>query len=583
MIYLHDSDGNYYTAHGNFEIKNDMPYYAYHIPSTAQNYAKSLGVNLQELGMEIFQNSRIDIPWHKIDKVSFDNWSTYQTVFAAVSLGFTIPPQGWTYSMQLSLLVSPLRYGTAHTSSEVCGRTSISISTNGNYTAPVKLVYKGARYYFPFDSDLRAHTGDAIDFLRSAAKTYNGVSYCANEPTFDNGLYIGTGDIAQLTIDNYAVGTLFLKLLYSKIESLTYLDGYDIGSFEKDTDSNGVADNWTESHDSCTVTDSLDGTIYKEGSYSQKMDVSLDTASDNTQYVNLISDYLPIEANTDYYVNFQGNITANTNFSVVMKIMYYDSSYTYISAVSEIKWGTSVTTTGFEFKSMAFTTPASAAYIKIAPYLRISAGDTGNITIYWDDFKVFKANRILTSGFNLELDWANTNVKLISGANVLNASFSSALDDFLYNGKYLFVGVKWNATTTYLAAGKWDETNLTFASPVTSSGSFTLTFGTIYLGSDGSGRPLGGMIKDLIIYDYEVPDWTTAKYNLTTEPLQWNEFYITNVVSGTITYQDGKLTDQDGNDITGLVSGTPLTEGNIEMTAGLSGLWSVECDDTYLP
>lgn len=211
MIYLHDSDGIYYTAYGNFSIKNDMPSYSYHIPYTAQNYAKNLGVNLQELDMEIFQDSRTTIPWHKIDKVSFDNWATYQTVFAATSLGFTIPPDGWTYSMQVALLTSPLRYGTAHTSSEVWGKTSVvSLTTNGNYTpAPVKLTYKGAQYYFPLDTDLKAYTGDALSYTRSGSITYNGVSYDANNPIFDEGLYFNGDESVDLaeddTISDYTI------------------------------------------------------------------------------------------------------------------------------------------------------------------------------------------------------------------------------------------------------------------------------------------------------------------------------------------------------------------------------------------
>ena len=586
MIYLHDSDGTYYIAYGNFAVKNDMPYYAYHIPNTAQNYAKNLGVSLQELDMEIFQDSRTTIPWHKIDKVSFDNWSTYQTVFAATSLGFTVPPDDWTYSMQIALLVSPLRYGTVHTSSEVWGKTSVSLTTNGNYTpAPVKLTYRGAKYYFPLDVDLKAHTGDALTYTRSGSITYNGVSYDANVPIFDEGLHIGENSIAKIDLPSFSVGSLMLKLLYNKKESLTYLSDYDIGSFEQDTNANGVCDNWTESQSAnITATWTRDAT-HIEGSYSQKVVASLASSSANYEYARVNSDYLSAEANTNYYLNLQGNITANTNFFVYAIVYSYDSSYSLISQTTAVPWGTSVTTTGFEFKSIAFTTPANTAYIAISLRVQIAAGDTGSITMYWDDVKVFKANRIISSdNFGLELDWANQNLKLTSGANTLSTSFAGVIDDFLYNSKYLFCGIEWDASNTYLAVGEWDDITETFLNPTTNSGTFSITFGgTTYIGSDGANYFWHGSIQDLVLYDYEVPNWTTAEWHLTTEPLQWNDLYIANVTSGMITYQDGKLIDEDGNDITGLVSGTPLVEGDIEMTAGLSGLWSVEADDTYLP
>ena len=90
-------------------------------------------------------------------------------------------------------------------------------------------------------------------------------------------------------------------------------------------------------------------------------------------------------------------------------------------------------------------------------------------------------------------------------------------------------------------------------------------------------------ISDLTVYSYAVDSADTKEWHITTEPLQWNGFYIANVTGGMITYENGKLTDESGNDITGLVSGIPLTEGDVEMTAGLSGFWSVEASDTYLP
>ena len=415
MIFLHSSDGYYYTAEGNFQIKNDMPAYSYHIPYTAQNYAKSLGVNLQELGIEVFQATRTTIPWHKIDKVSFNNWGTYQVVFATTSLGFIEPPPGWTYAMQLALLVSPLRYGAGHTSAEVWGKTSVSVSTDGNYTAPAKLTYKGAQYYFPLDMDLKAHTGDAINYTRSGSLTYNDVSYGENEPVFDEGLYFNGNENSIITEDDVLADYTIFFLLRWKGDT------------------------------------AYGGTILKTNKF------SIDWTD---------ATHITLHGTADQTITFPQSDYENGSPVAIIITHKSDGTTNFICGV-------------YDTTSETITTPA-------------------------------------------------------------NVNFTDA--------------------------GLNDIT------------------GSVYAGYDGATSHISEhSISDLTIYEYEVPNASTAEWYLTMEPLRWNDFYLANITAGTITYQDGKLTDQDGNDITGLISGAPLVEGDIEKKAGLSGLWSVECDDTYLP
>ena len=418
MIYLHSSDGNYYTAYGNFEIKNDMPYYAYHIPNTAQNYAKNLGVKLQELSVQIFQNTRTTIPWHKIDKVSFNNWGTYQVVFVTTSLGFIEPPSGWTYSMQLSLLVSPLRYGTAHTSTEVWGKTSISLSQSGNYTAPAKLTYKGAQYYFPLDSDLKAHTGDAIDYTRSGSLTYNDVSYGDNEPVFDEGLYFNGNEMNHFTEEK--------------------------------------------------------------------------TISDYTVFLLL-------------------------------------------------RW----------------------------------KGDTG-----------YGGTILKTNKFNIE--WTDATHITLHGTNDQTIAFPQT--DYENGSPVAIVITHKSDGTAGFICGVYDTTNETITTPASVNFRDTAlndVTGDVYIGYDGASSHISEhSLSDLTIYEYEVPDASTCEWHLTTEPLQWNNFYIANVTAGTITFEDGQLTDESGNDITYLVSGQVVeieTSDTVSMSAGLSGIWTVEVKDTYFP
>lgn len=78
------------------------------------------------------------------------------------------------------------------------------------------------------------------------------------------------------------------------------------------------------------------------------------------------------------------------------------------------------------------------------------------------------------------------------------------------------------------------------------------------------------------------PAWQ-IKYVLNLDSLKWNDLYIVNRTAGAITFDEGKLTDEDGNDISGLTSGNPPTDGDIEMTEGLSAKWTAEIKDTYFP
>lgn len=185
------------------------------------------------------------------------------------------------------------------------------------------------------------------------------------------------------------------------------------------------------------------------------------------------------------------------------------------------------------------------------------------------------------STFELQLDASNNLIKLI-GTSTISCSFSNSGYE---GGDTYFIGIKWNDTTTYLAVAKWDSTNLTFDSGTlqTTSGSFTLAFGDTYIGSTGTSQWLGDSISDFILYDYEVSDWTTAEYVFTLAPLRFNDFYIANKTAGTITFDEGSLTDEDGNDISGFCSGILLEDGTIEMTEGLSANWTAEIKDTYFP
>jgi hypothetical protein len=97
-----------------------------------------------------------------------------------------------------------------------------------------------------------------------------------------------------------------------------------------------------------------------------------------------------------------------------------------------------------------------------------------------------------------------------------------------------------------------------------------------------------GVLFNLVQYDYVLSSSQYSVINFSTNPLRWNNLYIANKTPGKITYKDGILTDENGNDITGLVSGKPIelppsTATTIQMSDGLSGKWDVFTNDTFYP
>jgi hypothetical protein len=97
-----------------------------------------------------------------------------------------------------------------------------------------------------------------------------------------------------------------------------------------------------------------------------------------------------------------------------------------------------------------------------------------------------------------------------------------------------------------------------------------------------------GILFNLVQYDYVLTSSQYSALNFTTNPLRWNNLYIANKTPGKITYKDGILTDENGNNITGLVSGQPIelpasTATTIQMLDGLSAKWDVFANDTFYP
>jgi hypothetical protein len=294
------------------------------------------------------------------------------------------------------------------------------------------------------------------------------------------------------------------------------------------------------------------------------------------------------------------NLTQTGNYKGYPKITYYaprlyfpltqnlidftGSSITFTNANSKTYGGVSYPANTPIFDEGLLITSNDVASLNISNY----TSGTLLLKIKYKGQNTGSPRTILkNSNFELQLDKTNGYVKLIQGANTLQVAYSNSTYEA---GSVYLIGIQWNSTNTYLSVAKWDSTNLTFDSATlqTTSGAFTLTFGSTYIGSTGTAQWLGDSTSSLILYDYQVLNWTTAKYNITLNPLKFNNFYIANKTAGTITYENGILTDENGNDVSGLVSGSliefaPSVSTQVQMSDGLSAKWNCEVKDTYFP
>ena len=107
--------------------------------------------------------------------------------------------------------IGPFAVGSQTTGANNYGRvTSPGIHQHGSYVSKVGIVYEGPLLYVPLQTNLMSVDGKGVTFVRSATRTYGGVSYAANIPVFDRGIAITSGETAELTLP---AGTVSLMLM----------------------------------------------------------------------------------------------------------------------------------------------------------------------------------------------------------------------------------------------------------------------------------------------------------------------------------------------------------------------------------
>lgn len=120
-------------------------------------------------------------------------------------------------TIQVSMLVSPVRYGTFTrypTSGYQWGAGSVSMSQAGLLSGKAQITVLPPTAMFPLVLDL-ASLDRAITFTRAAVKVHAGVSYAANIPVFDAGLYLASdtaSDVGKVTLPTDTIRTVSMQI-----------------------------------------------------------------------------------------------------------------------------------------------------------------------------------------------------------------------------------------------------------------------------------------------------------------------------------------------------------------------------------
>jgi hypothetical protein len=555
-----------------------MDYFSYHQPFTDLNYGFLLGLEPQELTVQL-RPLDLSIPFNDVIYVSFDN-ITWQRVIAIKVLDFSLPFKGAHYPLTLRIVASPLRLGTTHASGNIWGLNATPNLVNaGNHTAYAKLVYYAPRLYFPLTQNLIDFAGSSIALTNAASKTYQGVSYPANTPIFNLGLYLSNefADVAKLTFYNSAIHTII-----AQIKSTRYPTDWVIGAGE------GTPNLLTANQSNAEVdTSGMSGT---GGTFSRTTTAGEFYAGiAGFKIVSTGSNDISIQTSTKttgltagkYYCFSVYAKSSTTAKNWYVKIYWYDAAHALISAINS-----TLVPALTSFTRLLVIGKAPANTVECTVFIKLVASVVNDV-LYIDNLMFEQINETTITVWDdglknkLYIDIPNNLLKWTDYTSTIQCAFPT--DQFLQeNSSY----TRKTITIVAIHNGSTKEIHCKYDGGTFNDGSGALDL-LVWTNQITLGR-FDGSLFNLIQYPYVLSASNYGSLNFTLNPLKFNNFYIANKTAGVIVYENGILTDENGNDITGLVSGSlieflPSVSTQVQMTDGLSGKWNVSVNDCYFP
>jgi hypothetical protein len=570
MIYLKSLTTTYLIdAHRN--QTQDERGIIYNYPFTDLSDSIRIGLNPQRISFTPYITNLSTIPWRDIISISFDNVTWQKILF--MDFSFNTIPGGGVYPFTVNMIISPLRLGMTHASGNIWGLNATPNLVNaGNHTAYAKLVYYAPRLYFPLVQNLIDFAGSSIALTNVSTKTYQGVSYPANTPIFNEGLYLSNefADVAKLTFYNTTVHTII-----AQIKSTRYPTDWVIGSGGI---TNLLTANQSNAETDTTGMDSSGGTFSRTttaGEFYAGI-AGFKLVSTGAGNIYICTDPISAGVTAGKYYAFSVYAKASTvakNWYI--RIVWFDAADGYLDVTATTSVAASISFTRLFVIGKA---PATAAKYRVDVMLLATvAGDT----LYIDNLMLEQINETTIKVWDdgstncLWIDIPNSLLVWKDYVNTFWVDFPTI--QFLTENsaqvrQVVTIVVTHNGDIKGLhckyEGGAFDDSTSDALDALVWTNEMTL------------GR-FDGSLFNLIQYNYILIATEYGDLDFSLDALKFNDFYITNKTAGTIIYDEGKLTDEDGNDISGLTSGDLLEEGIITMTEGLSARWTAEIKDTY--
>jgi len=545
------SSGSTYTLVANkveTGIAQDVT--AYHVAFSNVNGGVRTGLKLAPMTITGDILDMTACQWDDVVAVSLDSGTTYQTVYFT-SAGYASDCWSGIYPYSMTLLVSPLRYGTTHTSSTYWGWTTATVPA-ATGAGLMRLSYQGPTRFWPLLNSLASVDGVNL--------TYTGT------PAFSNGLVISSGVKASASIT--------AKSLVMHLRPFFLPSVWAVGT----SGGNLLTGNESSAETDLTGLEAVNGTIGQlstdgyAGTHCVRIyGVTAPSAQIRVTYVNVTAGTIYIAS---MYVN---GVDASIGKSVLARIEWFNAASVSLGTVD----GVAVTmVNGYLRVSVFGTAPTTTTKCKISAVFTDSvSGNQPHVDALMLEAATIPAYLYLWQSAHNScfIDTAAGAVKWTDGTTTISRTIDLA--GYIGGGSLDVVAI--DDTTDTLVV-------IQAGTAATSTGTLAaLTWGTLNIGSNGSANEAMAAISYITNYSYALAAGEYGALHLTANPLTLGTLSIYYRSSGTVIVNNqGRLIDSVGNDVSAgmagpIPTGVSGSAGTLVMSDGLSARWQVLIDDTW--
>jgi hypothetical protein len=517
-----------------------------HIYGTDQSLSRATGLEWGKVTISGDILDKAACLWDDIVAISYDAGTSYQD---ARSMGVEFQNDQWSgiYPYSLTLMVSPLRYGSTHTSSTYWGWTTATVPA-ATGAGLMRLSYQGPTRFWPLQNSLASVDGVNL--------TYTGI------PVFSNGLVIGAGVKASASI---TAKSLLMRLLFSS----PWIIGGSAPNLLTANQSNAGTDT--------TGMEAVNGTIARTNGFPPPVGSSYAFEVYTITNINaqIRATYTNVTAGAAYVFSAYTRALNAAGRHVLVRIEWFNAASASLGTLDS---SSIVLTNAYARLLIGGTAPATTTKCKVSVVFPDSTAVDGPLASGFMLQAMSSSNYLWQSAHNsCSIDMVAGAVKWFDGTTTISRTIDLA--GYLAGGTLDVIAIDDVAEVLVVVqAGTATTATDTLAA---------LTWGTLNIGSDGSANEAMAAISCITAYPYVLVSAEYGALHLTVNPLLMGTYSTYFRSSGTVVVNNqGRLIDAVGNDVSaGMAGSIPKgvsgAAGSLVMSDGLSARWQVLIDDTW--